>query len=164
MEWVAVYGAVVSTLAIGWQVYTWWHKRRRDLIVEVRHGLSRRGDQLSVYTPMIDAGDPRGMLFPPAEMDYELLVLVTNRGERPEFIDVIGLRRTGNPVPIVFDPPDEKALQPSRSVQKVFWANQLDIGTEDEFVAFVGLGEQTLDSRPQTLDPALVRMRNETPD
>lgn len=171
MDPLAGYAAVVATLSVGWQIYTWRHRRRRDLVVEVRHALVRPewdSETLELYGPTgssellftVPEGDPRRQLLPEAPLQYELKVVLTNRGETPQFVDVLGLRLTDRPEPVVFDPPDEKALPAATSVQKSFYVNALPWDLDGEFVGFAGIGEHVIESKPQTLYEELLRTLN----
>ena len=40
MEPLAVYAAIVATASVGWQIYSWWHRRRSHVAVEIRYAVA----------------------------------------------------------------------------------------------------------------------------
>jgi hypothetical protein len=162
VDWLAAYAAAVATGGFLWQVYLWRQKRRRDLVVDVRHELSRHGgESVELFSDVEPGeGDFLDLLGQRSPLRYELRVVVTNRGESPEFIDFVGLRAVNGSAPIVFDPPDEKALPAARSMEKRFFAENLP-ALPPAFVGFARIGEQVIESTPQKLDENLLRTREQ---
>lgn len=67
---VALYAALVSTVALGWQIYVRVQQRRPDVRVSLNHGAG------------VDFAVPTGGPVVPGPLAYDLEVLVINFGER----------------------------------------------------------------------------------
>jgi hypothetical protein len=74
---IAVYGALVATGGVGWQVFQWRRARRRDVRVTIRHVWHENPPQNGI------PADPR--------WTYEVVVFAVNFGERNVVVDGIGL-------------------------------------------------------------------------
>lgn len=151
---VGAYAALVSSGTLAWQVYIWRKSRRTAVTTEVRHSIEpeRRVIQAEDY----DRPEVSEQVF-----EYQLTVVVANRGETTQYVERIGIALLDDPQTFDFEEPDDKTLQPGKSLRHSWRVERLDFSLDEGFDGFAALGTgELVKSRPQRLDANLIAMRD----
>jgi hypothetical protein len=155
---IAAFGAIAGLVALGWQVYTWW-RRTPNVTVEVRH----RGPwgRRMVFTRRT-ATPPEGQM--PVASEYELVIVVVNRGETVEILEAIWLEppleEGTRPNPPFWFHDCLETLPPGGAIKHVIPVSGLHgLGSDGRFVAYAKtVSGVTPGSRLEVIEPEFVRL------
>jgi hypothetical protein len=157
---VAAIGAITGLIALGWQVYTWRKRRTPNISVEVRH----RGPWgRMMVTTSKSPTPPEGHM--PVASEYELVLIVLNRGETTEIIESIVLERPmmpgTRPEPPLWFNERLDTLTPGSAIKHVVPVSGLH-GVGDpsglEFVVYVGTVSGVMVQSRELIEPEWVRL------
>jgi hypothetical protein len=155
---IAAIGAVAGLISLGWQVYTWRKRRTPNLSVEVRH----RGPwgRMMVSTRR-SRPPPEGRM--PVATEYELVIVVVNRGETNEIVEAIYLEphvEAGRPDPPFWFHDCLETLPHGAAIKHVARVSDLHgAGAGAEFVAYARTVSGVItESALEVVDPELVRL------
>jgi hypothetical protein len=156
---IAAIGAIAGLLALGWQIYTWRKRRTPNLSVEVRHRGPWGRMMVSIRR---SATPPEGQM--PVASEYELVIVVVNRGETDEIVEAISLEPSlvdgTRPDPPFWFHDCVETLPPGGAIKHVARVSELHgAATGAEFVAFATtVSGVTAESALEVIDPEYVRL------
>ncbi len=161
---ITLYAAVVATVALGWQVFTELRRRRPNLEVQVRHA----GPWGRMMVEHESSTVTEGRMRVPEE--YELHIVVINKGETPQYVDAITLEPPTSPGQRP-DPPywhedlDAK-IEPNAQLKRVIPVSKLSTGEGSaaglRFVAYAMTASgKRVDAFPDEVTPDFVRLSEE---
>lgn len=127
---IAGYGAVVSTVALSWQIIREIRKRRPSVRVAIEHGAA------PVPSIMTTGSGPERLL------DYSINVVVVNEGENTEYVRELSIEDADRNYGYDFLPSSrsDRELPPRARIAESVLLSALDVGSLDRgFVARVQL-------------------------